>query len=100
MTNIPRAELSQNGTQERLSIRTGKSDVEEVKLVLHPDPLGLPLIIEVLRRIQQDTAEQVALIERVRYNLGVLSDIDRNVATNAYCVQRADLIDYHRMLTV
>jgi hypothetical protein len=100
MTNIPRAELSQNGTQEMLSIRTGKSDVEEVKLVIHPDPLGLPIIIEVLRGIQQDTAEQVALMERVRCNPGVLSDIDRTVATTAYCVQRADLIGYHRMLTV
>ena len=100
MMNIPKAELSQNGTQEKLSIRIGQSEVEEVDLVTHPDPLGLPIIIEVLRGIQKDTAEQVAWLERVRYNPGVLNDVDRTVGITAYSVQRADLIVYHRMLTV
>lgn len=99
MVNIPKAELRRDCTREMLSVRAGKSDVEEIELFTHPDPLGLPIIIEVLRGIQRDTAEQVALMERVRCNPGVISDIDRTVAATSYCVQRADLIVYHRMLT-
>jgi hypothetical protein len=52
-TNIPRAELSQSDTHDILSIKTGHSGIEEIRLVTHPDPLGLPLIIEVLRGIQR-----------------------------------------------
>ena len=99
MVNIPRAGLRRDGAREMLSVRAGNSDVEEIELSAHPDPLGLPIIIEVLRGIQRDTAEQAALMEGVRRNPGVLSDIDRTVAATSYCVQRADLIGYHRMLT-
>ncbi|MBA3875112.1 MAG: hypothetical protein H0X30_38800 [Anaerolineae bacterium] len=99
-TNIPRAELSQSDTHDILSIKTGHSGIEEIRLVTHPDPLGLPLIIEVLRGIQRDTAKQVELVERVMRGHGVFGDIETTQMTTAYCVQRADLIGYHRMLTV
>jgi len=99
-TNIPKVELVQGGKYEALKIQAGKSAIEDIKLVIWPDPLGLPLIVDVLRGIQRDTAGQAALMESVRDNPGQLSDIDRTVAATAYCVQRADLIVYRRMLTV
>ena len=99
-TNIPKAVLRQHGALEFLGIQTGTSDTEEIQIATHPDPLGLPRIIEVLRDIHWDTAEQVKLMEHVRRNPGVLSDIERTQMATAYCVQRADLIGYHRMLTV
>jgi hypothetical protein len=39
-------------------------------------------------------------MERVWCNASVLSDIDGTVATTAYCIQRANLIGYHRIFTV
>jgi hypothetical protein len=99
-TNIPKAVLRQHGALEFLSIQTGNSDPEEIQIATHPDPLGLPRIIEVLRGIHRDTAEQAKLMEHVRRSPGVFSDIERTQMATAYCVQRADLIGYHRMLTV
>ena len=59
MKNIPRAELNRNGTRDVRSIEAGKG-VEEIQLVTHPDPMGLPYIIEVLRGMQRDTEEQLS----------------------------------------
>ena len=95
-TNIPSATLRQNGTQDLLIVQAGKSDPQEIELVTCPDPLGLPLIIEHLRRIHQDTAAQVALLDHAK----AFDDIELTQMTTAYCVQRADLLGYHRMLTV
>jgi hypothetical protein len=99
MKNIPRAELNRNGTRDVLSIEAGKG-VEEIQLVTHPDPMGLPYIIEVLRGMQRDTEEQVEQIQQARQTPGALSDIVTTQMATAYCVQRADLIGYHRMLGV
>ena len=99
MKNIPKAELNRNETWDVLSIDAGKG-VEEIQLVTHPDPMGLPYIIEVLRGIHRDTEAQVDLIQQARRTPGALKDIVTTQIVTAYCVQRAELIGYHRMLTV
>ena len=99
-TNIPKAMLRQHGSLEFLSIQTGNSDMEEIQLNPHPDPLGLPRIIEALRGIHRDTEEQMKRMEHAKRTPGVFSDIERTQMATAYCVQRADIIGYHRMLTV
>ena len=99
MKNIPRAELTRNGTRDVLSIEAGKG-AEEIQIVTHPDPMGLPYIIEVLRAVQRDTEKQVARIQQARQTPGALSDIATTQMATAYCLQRADLIGYHRMLMV
>jgi hypothetical protein len=92
--------LHQHGTLEFLSIKTGYSNTKEIQLIPHPDPLGLPRIIEVLRGIHRDTDGKAKLMEQAKRSLGVFSDIERTQMATAYFVQRADLIGYHRMLTV
>lgn len=98
-TNIPKAELIGNSGHDILNIATGNSGAEEIKVITCPDPLGLPLIIDFLRGIQQDTGDQVGLLERARLIRGSISDIETTQMTTSYCVQRADLIGYHRILT-
>lgn len=99
MKKIPRAELNRSDTWDVLSIETGQG-AETIQLVTDPDPMGLPHIIEELRRIHRDTEEQVELIQQARCTPGALNDIMTTQIATAYCVQRADLIGYHRMLTV
>lgn len=99
IANIPTAELAQKNRHDVLCIKT-EGSVKEVELVTWLDAAGLPHIIEALRRIQEDTAVQVGLMHRARRAGGVLSDIETSRMITAYCVQRADLIGYHRMLTV
>lgn len=60
----------------------------------------LPTLIETLHRIHQDTEDQVELVQQISRTPGLLSDITATQMVAAYCVQRADLIGYHRMLTV
>ncbi|WP_446812184.1 hypothetical protein ACH50O_23180 (plasmid) [Methylomonas sp. 2BW1-5-20] len=99
MKNIPKAELNRNETWDVLSIDAGKG-VEEIQLVTHPDPMGLPYIIEVLRGIHRDTEAQADLIQQARRTPGAIKDMVTTEIVTAYCVQRADLIGYRRMLTV
>ena len=60
----------------------------------------MPLIIEHLRGIQSDTAAQVGLLEQASRSPGAFTDIEATQMTTAYCVQRADLVGYQRILTV
>lgn len=99
MKQIPSAELYRNDPWDVLSIDAGKG-VEEIQLVTHPDPMGLPDIIEVLRGIHRDTEAQVNLIQQARRTPGALKHRVTTQIVTAYCVQCADLIGYHRMLTV
>ena len=97
--NIPMAELSQ---KNRLDVLRFKTDgvVEEVELVTRLDAAGLPHIIQALSTIQDDTAAQVELMHQLSKAGRVFSDIETTHMATAYCVQRADLIGYHKMLTV
>lgn len=99
LTNIPTADLIRKGTHDFLNIATGTSGAEEVTVVWCPDPAGLPLVIDFLKGIQRDTAEQVELLAHERV-AGALTDIDATKMATAYCVQRADLVGYQRILTV
>ena len=60
----------------------------------------MPLIIEHLRSIQSDTAAQVDLLEQASRTPGAFTDIEATQMTTAYCVQRADLVGYQRILMV
>ena len=60
-----------------------------------------PYIIEVLRGIHnREDRAQVDLIQQARRTPRALKDIVTTQIVTAYCVQRAELIGYHRMLTV
>jgi hypothetical protein len=97
--NIPKAELNRNEAWDVLSIDAGKG-IEEIQLVTHPDPMGLSYIIEVLGGIHSDTKAMVDLIQQARQTPDVLKDMVTAQIVTAYCVQRAELIGYRRMLTV
>ena len=99
MTTIPKADLVHKNGRDALAIEAA-GRTEEIELVIYPDPRGLPAIIEALRRMQHDTAAQVQLARQARRTPGALSkDMTAHMGI-AYCVQRADLIGYDRMLTV
>lgn len=97
--NIPKADLSRKGTRDVLTVETAEG-VEKIKVVTHPDPMGLPLIIDVLREIQKNTKKQVPLMERAMGTQGVFNDIEKAKIITTYCVQRADLLSYHRIFNV
>lgn len=99
-TNIPKADLIEAGFYDVLRIVTGTAITEEVEILAWPNPTGLPLIIEHLRGIQNDTAAQVGLLAQARRIPGSFTDIEATQMTTAYCVQRADLVGYRRILTV
>ena len=99
-TNIPKADLIGAGFDDVLRIATGTGTTEEIEILAWPNPTGLPLIIEHLRGIQSDTATQVGLLEQASRTPGAFSDIEATQMTTAYCVQRADLVGYQRILTV
>jgi hypothetical protein len=99
MSTIPKADLIQKKGRDVLAIEAA-GRTEDIELVIYPDPRGLPAIIEALRTMQRDTAEQVQLVRQARRTPGALSkDMTAHMGI-AYCVQRADLIGYDRMLTV
>lgn len=100
LTNIPQADLIQSNGHDVLNIATGRGVAQDIEIAWCPDPIGLPLVIDVLKGIQRDTAMQVELLAQARLGTGVLTDIDSTKMTTAYCTQRADLIGYRRILTV
>ena len=98
-TNIPKSDLIGAGLHDVLRIATGTGTTEEVEILAWPNPTGLPLIIEHLRGIQSDTAAHVGQLEQTS-RTGEFTDIEATQMTTAYCVQRADLVGYQRILTV
>ena len=100
LTNIPQADLIPGHGNDVLNIATGTGDAESIEIAWCPDPTGLPLVIDVLKSIQRDTAAQVEVLAQARLATGVLTDIDSTRMTTTYCMQRADLIGYRRVLTV
>jgi hypothetical protein len=98
-TTIPRADLVQKNGRDALTTEAD-GRAEETMLVIHPEALGLPIIIEALRTMQHDTAEQVRLVRQAKRTPGALTEAMTAQMTIAYCLQRSDLSGYHRMLTV
>lgn len=74
--------------------------VEERPLNIWPDPTTLPSVIEDLRLLQINTADQAELVRGLRSIPRSIGDIAATQMTTAYGVQRAELISYHRMLSV
>jgi hypothetical protein len=99
MRRLPKAELVQQQPHDVLSVRTDDGG-DEIPLVTHPRVEGLPLIIPVLHRMREDTEKQVETLQRIAQIPGGLKNIVESRIATAYCAQRADLIGYHRMLTV
>ncbi|MFJ3319036.1 hypothetical protein ACIPLR_27205 [Herbaspirillum huttiense] len=98
--NIPSVRLVACDKYDILQVKTGNSDEEEIKVITHPDPLGLPLIIDHLRDVQENTAEQIILLQRATGISTALSDVEKTQLATSYCVQRADMIGYRRILSV
>jgi hypothetical protein len=99
MRNIPKAELVQQKPHDVLSIRTDDGG-DEISLVTHPRVEGLPYIIPALHRMREDTEKQVETLQRIAQIPGGLKKVIEPRMATAYCAQRAELIGYHRMLTV
>jgi len=97
--NIPRVAVSRKDSRDVLTIETAEA-VEKIQVVTHPDPMGLPRIIDVLREIQKNTEEQVSLMDRATGIEGAFNELEKAAMTTSFCVQRADLIGYRRILTV
>lgn len=100
LTNLPQADLIQNDGNDILNVAIGSGVAEDIEIAWCPDPIGLPLVIDALKGIQRDTATQVELLARKKLGKGVLTDIDSTKMTTMYCMRRADLIGYRRVLTV
>jgi len=100
MRRIPKAELVQHQPHDVLSVRTDDGGGDEIPLVTHPRVEGLPYIIRALHRMREDTEKQVETLQRIAQTPGGLQKVVEPRIATAYCAQRADLIGYHRMLTV
>ena len=99
-SNIPKADLIGAGVHNVLMIATGTGTAEKIEILAWPNPAGLPLIIEHLPSVQSDTATQVGMLEQGSRTPGAFTDIDATQMMTAYCVKRADLVGYQRILTV
>jgi hypothetical protein len=99
MRRLPKVELVQQTPHDVLHVRTD-DDSADISLVTHPRVDGLPYIIPVLHRMREDTEKQVETLRRIARIPGGLKKIVEPRIATAYCAQRADLIGYHRMLTV
>lgn len=99
MRRIPKADLVQRQPHDVLSVRTDDGS-DKIPLVTHPRLEGLPHIIPALHRMREDTEKQVETLQRIaQISGGVKKVVEPRMAT-VYCAQRADLIGYHRMLSV
>jgi citrate synthase len=61
---------------------------------------GLPHMVPLFLRMHEDTKKQIETLQRMAKMSGVLPKIVDSEIVTAYCSQRADLISYHRMLTL
>ena len=98
--HIPKAELLQRKPYDVLSLRTSDDGDSETPLITHPRMDGLPLMVPLFRRMHEDTKKQIEILQRAAKMPGVLPKIVEPEMVTAYCSQRADLISYHRMLTL
>ena len=99
LRRIPKAELVRQKPHDVLSVRTDDGG-DEIPLVTHPRVEGLPHIIPALQRMREDTEKQVETLQRIALTPEVLTQVVEPRMATVYCAQRADLIGYHRMLTV
>jgi hypothetical protein len=98
--HIPKAELLQRKPYDVLSLRTSDDGDSETPLITNPRMDGLPHMVPFFRRMHEDTKKQIETLQRAAKMPGVLPKIVEPEMVTAYCAQRADLISYHRMLTL
>jgi hypothetical protein len=97
--HIPKVDLVQQKPHDVLTVRTDDGS-HEIPLVTHPRVEGLPYMIPALHRMREDTEKQVETLQHIAQSPGGLKTVVEPRIVTAYCAQRADLIGYHRMLTV
>jgi len=98
LTGITKADLTRGKNNDILKMVTTGGGRDDIPLVTHPDAQGLPLLMDVLKGIQRDTATQVGQMEQLSQISGGLDDIMRTKMERAYSVQRASLLGYQRIL--
>lgn len=92
------AELAPGKGCDILSIKADNG-IEKIQLVTWPDAAGLTRIMAGLSRMHEDTAAQVELLQEAIEQPEVISDILASQLVTVYCMQRADLVGYHRMMS-
>jgi len=95
--NVMHAGLEPGLGPDTLVVDTGKA-VERIELALSPSIAGLPRITTVLVQMHWDTKTQRATLEDARKTPGLIEHVATRDMLTAYCAQRANLRDYHRML--
>ena len=95
---ITSAELERTPSGDVLCAQAGGGG-ERIPLALNPTVTGLSVITEALVQIHADTAQQRATLEQARRTPGLIEQVATPEMLTAYCMQRADLRGYDRMLT-
>ena len=96
--NVMAADLKQTPRADVLVVDNGKI-VERIDLSRRPSIAGLPVITKALVQVHRDTQEQRRTLEQARATPGLVEQVATPDMVTLYCVQRADLRGYHRMLT-
>ncbi|MES2355675.1 MAG: hypothetical protein V4568_15010 [Pseudomonadota bacterium] len=99
VTRIRRIDLRKSDRYDILYIETDNG-AEEKEIVIFPDPRGLSLILDVLRGIQKNTAEQLALVKKAWQTPAVFDGFAVDEIIQDYSVQLCDLLGYRRTLIV
>ncbi len=96
--NAMAADLKQTPRADVLVVDNGKA-VERIGLSRRPSIAGLPIITKALVQMHRDTQAQRHTLEQARATPGLVEQVATPDMVTLYCVQRADLRGYHRMLT-
>ena len=96
--NIMSVELKQTPRADVLVVDNGHA-VERIDLSRRPAIAGLPIITKALVQMHRDTQAQRRTLEQARATPGLVEQVVTPDMVTLYCVQRADLRGYHRMLT-
>ena len=92
------ADLKRTPHGDMLAVDNGKA-VERIDLSRPPSIMGLPIITKALVQMHWDTQAQRHTLEQARATPGLVEQVATPDMVTLYCVQRADLRGYRRMLT-
>jgi hypothetical protein len=98
LVNVASANIEHRSMNDVLVV-TGEGRRERIDLIVSPGVEGMSAITSSLVQIHTDTLHQRDTLERSRATLGLLEQIVTEDMVRSYCVQRADLRAYHRILT-
>jgi len=96
--NVMDADLKRTPRADVLVVDNGTA-VERIDLSRPPSIGGLPIITKALVQMHRDTQAQRHTLEQARATPGLIEQVATPDIVTLYCVQRADLRGYHRMLT-